>query len=290
MASQTGLVTLSGTEIPSVILGKLRQDLTAQQLKKVAKMAKNNITIPTHMCKPLTALEKPIPPKGCVKELSVALRKKAGRNHHGVITVRHRGGGFKRRIRLLDTSRNSNNPQSIIRLEHDPNRSGKLALIRDTVTGEFSYVLACQGMEPGATINNNSVQLPGSSLKLSHIAIGTTIHNIEIRPGNGGQLVRSAGTHATLVGKDLDKRFCTIKLPSGKTKKVLLSCRATIGAVSNPDWHLRVIGKAGRNRNLGIRPTVRGVAMNPIDHPHGGGKGGRSKGTHSQSPWGKICK
>lgn len=253
-------------------------------------MAKNEITIPPHMCRPLTPLEKPIPPRGCVKELSMAKRKGGGRNHHGKITVRHIGGGFKRRIRLLDTSRKSPNAQKIIRLEHDPNRSGKIALLRDTVTGEFSYVLACQGMEKDMLINNSAMQLPGATLPLAEIALGSTIHNVEIRPGAGGQLVRSAGTHASLLGKDPDNKFCTIKLPSGKTKKVLMCCRATIGAVSNPDWHLRVIGKAGRNRNLGIRPTVRGVAMNPIDHPHGGGKGGRSKGTHSQSPWGKICK
>lgn len=276
--------------LPSSIRERLKLDLTEKQIKKVSKMVANKISIPEHMCKPLPDLLKPIPPKGCVKELSVALRKKGGRNHHGKITVRHRGGGFKRRIRILDTSRASPNPQTIIRIEHDPNRSGKLALIRDNVTGTFSYVLACQGMNPGGLIQNNTVQLPGSTLQLSSIAVGSTIHNIELTPGRGGQLVRSAGTHATLVGKDPDNKHCTIKLPSGKTKKVLLCCRATIGSVSNPDWHLRVIGKAGRNRNLGIRPTVRGVAMNPIDHPHGGGKGGRSKGTHSQSPWGKICK
>lgn len=276
--------------IPFNILGRLKPDLSDQQLRKVVKMVKNEIKIPAHMYKPLDPKDMPVPPKGCVKDLSYALRKKGGRNHHGKITVRHIGGGFKRRIRILDTVRNCDNPQTVIRLEHDPNRSGKLALVRDTVTGKFSYILACQGMEPGGVIKNNASQLPGATLKLSQIAVGTNIHNIEITPGKGAQLVRSAGTQAALVGKDPDNKFCTIKLPSGKTKKVLLCCRATIGAVSNPDWHLRVIGKAGRNRNLGIRPTVRGVAMNPIDHPHGGGKGGRSKGTHSQSPWGKICK
>ncbi len=253
-------------------------------------MTSKNITIPQHMCKPLAPIDMPIPPKGCVKELSVSLRKKGGRNHHGKITVRHRGGGFKRRIRLVDTIRGSSNPQVVIRIEHDPNRSAKIALVRDKVTGVFSYILASQDMKEGMVIESNKMQLSGATLKLSYMAVGTTIHNVEITPGKGGQLVRSAGTHATLVGKDPGNKFCTIKLPSGKTKKVLLSCRATIGIVSNPDWHLRVIGKAGRNRNLGIRPTVRGVAMNPIDHPHGGGKGGRSKGRPSQSPWGKICK
>jgi large subunit ribosomal protein L2 len=279
------------TEIPYEIQAKLKSDLSPKQLKKVSKMVQNFIPIPEHMCKPLTDLQKPIPPRGCVEELSVALRKKAGRNHHGKITVRHRGGGFKRRIRLLDKVRKYDNQQNVIRLEHDPNRSAKIALIRDSVSGKFSYVLASAGMEPGTTIGGSqSSQLPGSTLPLSSIAIGTTIHNIETKPGAGGKLVRSAGTHASLVGKDPDNKYCTIKLPSGGTKKILMTCRATIGSVSNPDWHLRVIGKAGRNRNLGIRPTVRGVAMNPIDHPHGGGKGGRSKGRPSQSPWGKICK
>lgn len=277
-------------DIPASIKERLKVDLSERQLKKVAKMLNNRITLPPHMCRPVPLKEQPIPPEGCVKELSVALRKKGGRNHHGKITVRHRGGGFKRRIRILDRVRDNQSAQEVIRIDHDPNRSGKIALVRDALSGKFSYILACDGMKQGDTITNDKMQLPGSTLELAKIAVGTVIHNIEIRPGNGGQLVRSAGTKASLVGKDPDGCYCTIKLPSGKTKKVLLACRATIGTVSNPDWHLRVIGKAGRNRNLGIRPTVRGVAMNPVDHPHGGGKGGRSKGTHSQSPWGKICK
>ena len=241
--------------------------------------------LPPHMLHvdPLTV----IPKKGCHPALSVPLRKKGGRNHHGKITCRHRGGGFKRRIRILDRARAGSGKYTVIRLEHDPNRSSKIALVKDE-QGRVSYVLAWDGMKEGSVFENKGLQLPGSTQPLQDIALGTTIHNIEARPGGGGQFCRSAGCKALLVGKD--DVYATIKLPSGNMKKVLLKCRATIGIVSNPQWHLRVLGKAGRKRNLGIRPTVRGVAMNAIDHPHGGGKGGRSKGKPSQSPWGKICK
>lgn len=175
----------------------------------------------------------------------------------------------------------------VVRIEHDPNRSAKIALVRDTETRQLSYVLAWDGCKEGDVVTPTG-QHPGSTMALRDIALGTTIHNIENRPGQGGQLCRSAGCKAVLVGKE--GLFGSVKLPSGVIRKVNLDCRATIGVVSNPEWHLRVIGKAGRSRNLGIRPTVRGVAMNANDHPHGGGKGGKSKGKPSQSPWGKICK
>jgi large subunit ribosomal protein L2 len=261
--------------------------LKIAQLRNVIRMHERNLTPPSHLFN--VDLKKIIPRKGCHPELSIALRKKGGRNHHGKITCRHRGGGFKRRIRLLDTKRTSNGVLKVIRLEHDPNRSAKIALVQDS-EGTLSYLLAWDGAKAGDSIENSGLQLSGSTRPLSQIAIGTIIHNIEVLPGRGGQLCRSAGTKAVLVGHDPDGRYCSVKLPSGKIRKVLLTCRATIGSVGNSEWHLRVIGKAGRNRNLGWRPTVRGVAMNQNDHPHGGGKGGRSKGIPSQSPWGKICK
>lgn len=237
-----------------------------------------------------------LPPRGCVKELSVPLRKRGGRARDtGRITVRHRGGGFKRRIRLVDTKRLFDDPYNVIRIEHDPNRSSKIALVQNRKNGNLAYILAYVGIKKGDVIRpfiknemSSEGQFPGQTMSLANVSIGTQIHNIENRPGGGGALVRSAGTLATLVGKE--NGMAIIKLPSKAMKKLKLECRATIGRVSNPDWHLRVIGKAGRNRNLGWRPTVRGVAMNAIDHPHGGGKGGKSKGNHSQSPWGKICK
>lgn len=220
------------------------------------------------------------------------LRKTGGRNHHGKITVRHRGGGFKRRIRILDTERKDSADRSWIveRIEHDPNRSAKIALVRGKDSQEFKYILATERMKAGTIINNNQGPQDGACMALKDIPLGSQIHSIECSPGRGGQLVRSAGTCATLVGKDLDGIKGSVRLPSGKTKKLLLSCRAVLGRVSNVEWQNRVIGKAGRSRNLGRRPTVRGVAMNAVDHPHGGGKGGRSKGKPSQSIWGWVCK
>lgn len=264
----------------------MKPDLKLAQLKKALKMHARNINIPSHMLNidPLTI----IPPTPCAHpELSVALRKKGGRNHHGKITCRHRGGGFKRRIRLLDRARLGRGV--VVRLEHDPNRSAKIALVRNIEDNKLSYVLAWEGCKPGDSVEPMGQRI-GATMRLREIALGTTIHNIETRPDNGGQLCRSAGTKATLVGKDPDGKLCSVKLPSGVIRKLSLECRATIGEVGNSEWHLRIIGKAGRNRNLGWRPTVRGVAMNANDHPHGGGKGGRSKGKPSQSPWGKICK
>lgn len=290
-------------ELPVNVKAKLRTGLKESQLRKVLKMYRKKVQLPLHLLNtdPLTI----IPPKGAHPALSTALRKKGGRNHHGKITCRHRGGGFKRRIRVLDRSRSAPGSYRVVRIEHDPNRSAKLALMQETTTKQCSYWLAWDGIEPeqvvkcgqsqngnvhAAGMNLGILQLPGTTHLLRDIALGTTIYNIELTPGKGGQLCRSAGCKATLVGKDPDGKHCSIKLPSDKIRKVRMACRASIGVVSNPTWHLRIVGKAGRTRNLGIRPTVRGVAMNARDHPHGGGKGGKSKGKPSQSPWGKICK
>lgn len=267
---------------------RLKPDLKPSQLRNVLKMHARNVPLPRHLLNidPLTE----IPVRGAHPELSVPLRKKGGRNHHGKITVRHRGGGFKRRIRLLDTQRSARGSFRVVRIEHDPNRSAKIALLQGVADRQCRYVLAWDGIRAGEIVKNSGMPLPGSSHQLRDIALGTTIFNIELHPGRGGQLCRSAGCKAVLVGKEVEEGLGSVKLPSGTIRKIDLDCRATIGVVGNPEWHLRVIGKAGRNRNLGWRPTVRGVAMNAVDHPHGGGKGGRSKGKPSQSPWGKICK
>jgi large subunit ribosomal protein L2 len=259
---------------------KVRQDLNISQLRNALKMHQKGLKLPRHMLNidPLTV----IPRKGCHPALSEPLRKKGGRNHHGKITCRHRGGGFKRRIRILDTSRETVGPFKIIRLEHDPNRSAKIALVKDTTSRRLSYILAWDGAQAGQVFENVGLQLPGTTLPLADLSPGTRIHNID------GRLCRSAGCKATLVGKDGPKAI--IRMPSGQQIRLPLTARATVGTVSNPEWHLRILGSAGRRRNLGWRPTVRGVAMNAVDHPHGGGKGGKSKGKPSQSPWGKICK
>lgn len=282
--------------MPGPLVAKLKTNLKLAQLRKALKMHERGLTLPQHMLAidPLLSW----PARGAHPILSVALRKKGGRNHHGHITCRHRGGGFRRRIRILDRVRAAPGPHRVIRLEHDPNRSARISLVQSMVDGRVSYVLAWDGMKAGDTFENDgSLQVAGSTQRLREIALGTIIHNVEVRPDAGGQLCRSAGCKAQLVAKDpragktkAGTGLATIRLPSGKLTKVPLDCRATIGVVSNPQWHLRVIGTAGRNRRLGWRPSVRGVAMNAVDHPHGGGKGGRSKGNPSQSPWGKICK
>ena len=273
--------------IPEEIKSRLIPILKERQIKNLAKMYACGLKIPAHFFKPDLTV---IPEEGCVKHLSIPLRKKGGRNNTGRITVRHRGGGFKRRIRLLDTKRDFPASQKVIRIEHDPNRSAKIALIQSIENKELRYILASKGMKPGMIIENNKAPIEGVTLEMSLIPSGLPIHNIEICPQEGGKLVRSAGNSAYIVGRDQERSRISVKLPSGKIKELSGACRATVGAVGNEDWQLRIIGKAGRNRNLGIRPSVRGVAMNAVDHPHGGGKGGKSKGKPSQSPWGKICK
>ena len=224
------------------------------------------------------------------KRLVEGLNKTAGRNNHGRITSRFRGGGHKRRYRLIDFKRNKIGvPALVAEIEYDPNRTARLALLH-YVDGEKAYILAPDGLSKGDQVLSSAKAdiRPGNSLPLSAIPNGTAIHNIELRMGKGGQLVRSAGVAATLMAKDGE--YAQVKLPSGEVRKVHLRCRATIGQVSNGEHKNAKLGKAGRNRWLGRRPHNRGVTMNPVDHPMGGGEGRTSGGRHPCSPWGQLSK
>jgi large subunit ribosomal protein L2 len=217
-------------------------------------------------------------------------RKTGGRNNQGRITARHRGGGHKRRYRLIDFRRDKDNvPARVRSVEYDPNRSARIALLH-YADGEKRYILAPQGLERGAEVQSGPDVPPsvGNSLPLRNIPLGMTIHNIELQPGRGGRLCRSAGVSATLAAREAD--WAQINLPSGEIRRVPSACRATIGALGNADHEAIVIGKAGRNRWRGRRPHVRGTAMNPIDHPHGGGEGRTKGGRHPVSPTGKSAK
>jgi large subunit ribosomal protein L2 len=230
-------------------------------------------------------ITKTTPEKGLV----VTKKRSGGRNALGRITTRHIGGGHKRKIRLVDFRRDKVGiPAKVAAIEYDPNRSARIALLhyRD---GEKRYILAPLGLKPGDSVMSGASAdiLPGNALPLRSIPAGTTIHNIELQPGKGGQLCRSAGTSAQLVAKEGD--MVTVKLPSGEARLIQMTCMATIGQVGNLDHENISIGKAGRTRWMGIRPTVRGVAMNPVDHPMGGGEG-RGKGNHPMTPWGKPTK
>lgn len=222
------------------------------------------------------------------KSLLVVKKKNAGRNNQGKITVRHRGGGNRQKYRIIDFKRNKDNiPAKVASIEYDPNRSAHIALLH-YADGEKRYILAPTGLSVGETLMSGAnVEIKvGNSLKLKDIPLGTTIHNLEITPGKGGQLVRSAGNVAQLVAKE--GKYATIKMPSGEIRMVLQECRATIGQVGNHDHQNVSIGKAGRMRHKGFRPTVRGSAMNPVDHPHGGGEGKSPVGHASpMTPWGK---
>ncbi|WLD93531.1 50S ribosomal protein L2 [Alkalihalobacillus sp. AL-G] len=222
------------------------------------------------------------------KSLLAPLSKKAGRNNHGRITTRHQGGGHKRKYRIIDFKRDKDGiPGRVATIEYDPNRSANIALIH-YADGEKRYILATKGMKVGQEIMSGSDAdiKPGNALPLADIPVGTTIHNIELKPGRGGQLVRSAGAEAQLLGKE--ERYALVRLRSGETRMILITCRATIGQVGNLEHELINIGKAGRSRWLGKRPTVRGSVMNPNDHPHGGGEGRAPIGRKSpMSPWGK---
>lgn len=293
-------------KLPEELKSALRSDLNRKQLSGALKMVSRGLEwkVPLFWFtegakRAKMAVSEELPRPGALEGWSIPLRKTGGRNHHGKITVRHRGGGYKRRIRILDTFRNAEeycgggDCWRVERIEHDPNRSAKIALIRGQGSAnrhQFRYILATEKMQTGSIVSNSRGPTDGACLSLKDIPLGSQIHSIESSPGRGGQLVRSAGTCATLVGKDLDGLRGSVRLPSGKIKKLLLTCRAVIGRVGNVDWQHRVIGKAGRMRNLGRRPVVRGVAMNAVDHPHGGGKGGRSKGKPTQSIWGWVCK
>ncbi|MEC9396600.1 MAG: 50S ribosomal protein L2 [Myxococcota bacterium] len=224
------------------------------------------------------------------KSLTTSANKGGGRNNKGRITVRHKGGGHKRRYRVIDFKRDKTGvPATIASIEYDPNRSAYIALLH-YVDGEKRYIIAPQKVGVGDTVISSAHAdiKPGNSLRLRYIPVGTIIHNIELKPGKGGQMARSAGAWAQLVAKE--GKYASVKLPSGEIRKVLQQCRATIGAVSNREHENRSLGKAGRKRWLGVRPTVRGVAMNPVDHPHGGGEGRTSGGRHPVTPWGTPTK
>ena len=222
------------------------------------------------------------------KSLVVSLKKNAGRNNQGKITVRHRGGGSRRKYRLVDFKRKKDGiAATVIGIEYDPNRTANIALIC-YADGEKSYILAPQGLQVGMKIMNGpeaEVRV-GNCLPLAQIPVGTQVHNVELHPGKGGQLVRSAGNSAQLMAKE--GKYATLRLPSGEMRMVPIICRASIGVVGNAEHNLVNIGKAGRKRNMGIRPTVRGSVMNPNDHPHGGGEGKTGIGRPGPStPWGK---
>ena len=239
----------------------------------VVSLKKNNL----HRGKPFKGLTEP-------------KSKKGGRNNNGRITVRHQGGGHKRHYRVIDFKRNKLDIPAIVeRIEYDPNRSANIALLK-YADGERRYILCPSKMEIGAEIisSDKADIKDGNSLKLKDIPLGTNIHCVEMKPGKGGQIARSAGTSARLVAKE--GIYSTLRLQSGEMRKVLSDCRATLGTVSNQENNLKSIGKAGANRWRGKRPTVRGVAMNPIDHPHGGGEGRTSGGRHPSTPWGVPTK
>ena len=222
------------------------------------------------------------------KSLTVSLKKNSGRNNQGKITVRHHGGGSRRKYRIIDFKRNKDNiPATVLSIEYDPNRTANIALIC-YADGQKAYILAPQGLKVGQKIMNgeHAEARLGNCLPLSLIPIGTEVHNIELYPGAGAQMVRSAGVAAQLMAKE--GKYATLRLPSGEMRMVPINCRATIGVVGNGEHSLVNIGKAGRKRHMGIRPTVRGSVMNPNDHPHGGGEGRAPVGRPGPcTPWGK---
>ncbi len=224
------------------------------------------------------------------KALTEGLSSTGGRNNQGRITAWHRGGGHKRRYRLIDFKRRRDDESATVeRIEYDPNRSAFIALVRYP-DGTLSYILAPQRLAAGDTVVSGSRTdiKPGNCMPLRNMPLGSIIHNIELKPGAGGQLARSAGSYAQLLGKDADR--VVIRLVSGEQRLIRADCRASVGSVSNPDHQNAKLGKAGRNRWLGRRPHVRGVVMNPVDHPHGGGEGRTSGGRHPVTPWGVSTK
>lgn len=222
------------------------------------------------------------------KSLLAPLKKHGGRNSYGRVTVRHQGGGHKRMYRIIDFKRNKDNiPARVAAIEYDPNRSARIALLF-YADGEKRYIIAPHKLSVGdVIISGDKVDIKvGNALPLQNIPTGTFVHNIELKPGKGAQMVRSAGTMAQLIAKE--GKYATLRLPSGEMRMVSLRCKATIGQVGNLDHENISIGKAGRSRWLGIRPTVRGTVMNPVDHPHGGGEGkNKTSGRHPVTPWGK---
>lgn len=224
------------------------------------------------------------------KSLLSKKTKSGGRNNNGRITTRHIGGGHKQNYRLIDFKRNKDGiPAKVERFEYDPNRSANIALILYS-DGERRYIIAPKGLNIGDIIQSGSASpiKSGNALPLRNIPVGSIVHCIELKPGKGAQMVRSAGTSAQIVARE--GQYATLRLRSGEMRKVLIDCRVTLGEVSNSEHNLRSLGKAGASRWRGIRPTVRGVAMNPVDHPHGGGEGRTSGGRHPVSPWGVPAK
>lgn len=225
-----------------------------------------------------------------LKSLVKGKKSSGGRNNHGHITSRHKGGGHKKLYRQIDFKRQKHNIAATVeRLEYDPNRTAFIALIHYK-DGEYAYILAPQRLKEGDVVQSgDDVDIkPGNALPLKNIPVGTIVHNVEMKKGGGGQLARSAGSYAQIAGKDTG--YVMLRLRSGEVRLVRAECMATVGAVSNPDHQNIVIGKAGRQRWKGKRPVVRGVAMNPVDHPHGGGEGKTSGGRHPVTPWGKPTK
>jgi len=222
------------------------------------------------------------------RSLTTALRKRGGRNNKGRVTVRHRGGGHKRRYRIIDFKRNkADSPAEVIAIEYDPNRSARIALVQYE-DGEKRYIIAPLGLNVGHTIANGEIAelRPGHALQLKDIPVGTIVHNVEMKPGKGGQIARAAGTSAQLMAKE--GKYVTLRLPSGEYRKIHENCMATIGQVGNTEHGNIKLGKAGRRRWLGWRPTVRGSAMDPASHPHGGGEGRTGIGMPApKTPWGK---
>jgi large subunit ribosomal protein L2 len=226
------------------------------------------------------------------KSLTEPLKRSGGRNVHGHITRRHQGGGHKRRYRVIDFKRRDKDgvPAKVASVEYDPNRTANIALLH-YADGDKRYILAPVGLAVGDTLfaGPSADIRPGNCLPLQNIPVGTVIHNVELKPGRGAQIIRSAGTSGQLMAKE--DRYAQIRLPSGAVRKVLIECRATVGQLGNIEHEIIRIGKAGKSRWLGIRPTVRGLAMNPVDHPHGGGEGKSGQGNpHPVSPWGQKTK
>jgi large subunit ribosomal protein L2 len=223
------------------------------------------------------------------KTLIEKKKNSGGRNSSGHLTMRYRGGGHKKKYRMIDFKRNKHNVEAkVISIEYDPNRTAFISLVEYT-DGEKRYILAPQGLKVGATIISGNAVAPeiGNALQLKNIPLGTNVHNIELHPGQGGAMARSAGSSAQLTNKE--EKYAILKMPSGELRKILIGCFATVGVVSNSDHSLQSMGKAGRNRWKGIKPRTRGVAMNPVDHPMGGGEG-RASGGHPRSRTGKYAK
>lgn len=229
--------------------------------------------------------------KASVPSLLVKVAATAGRNNNGRITSRHKEAGAKKLYRIIDFKRTKFNIEgTVAAIEYDPNRNCRIALI-NYVDGDKRYILQPSGLKVGDKIQAAEAGLdikPGNAMKLKSIPVGTILHNVELKPGKGGQMARSAGGYAQLMGKE--SQYVMVRLPSGEMRKILAECMATVGVVGNEEWANVVIGKAGRNRHRGIRPQTRGSAMNPVDHPHGGGEGKTNSGRHPVTPWGQPTK